>query len=69
MKNINLQVSDEIAEIIENMDDSRKEELQKSIENWVKPKRSLEQIMQEMSDEAKRNGLTQDKLDDLLKDE
>ncbi len=69
MKNITLKVSDEVAEAIKKMDDSRKKELLNSIENWVFPKRSLEQVMKDMSDEAKRRGLTQEVLDDLLKDE
>lgn len=69
MKTISFQVSDEVADIINNMDDDRRNELLQSLENWVRPKRSLEEIMKDMSDQAKRNGLTPEALDDLLKDE
>lgn len=68
MKTISLQVSDEVADIINNMDDSRRNELMRSLENWVQPKRSLEEIMKDMSEQAERNGLTSEILDDLLKD-
>ncbi|NBC82491.1 MAG: hypothetical protein GVY19_03825 [Bacteroidetes bacterium] len=69
MKTISFRVSDEVADIINNMDDNRRNELLQSLENWVRPKRSLEEIMNDMSKQAKRNGLTPEMLDDLLKDE
>ena len=69
MKNITLQVSDEVAEAIRNMNDSRKKELLNSLKNWIFPTRSLEQVMKDISEEAKQKGLTPQILDDLLKDE
>ena len=69
MKNVNIKVSDETAEAIKNMSDLRKKELLASIESWVRPKRTLEQIMKDISDQAQKNGLTPEILDELLKEE
>lgn len=69
MKTIELKVSDNAARIFNTMDSNRKKQIEISLENWLEPKKSLEQIMREMSDEAKQNGLTQELLDEILKDE
>ena len=69
MKTITLQVDDNIADVFNSMDEDRKKQLQDSFENWIRPQRSLEQIMKDMSEEARQKGLTQEILDDLLKDE
>ena len=66
METIELKVSNRAARIFKNLDRSKKRQLEKSFENILEPKKSLEQVMNEMSDEAKRNGLTQEILDEIL---
>lgn len=66
METIELKVSNRAARIFKNLDRSKKRQLEKSFENILEPKKSLEQVMKEMSDEAKRNGLTQEILDEIL---
>lgn len=68
METIELKVSNRAAKIFNNLNPSKKRQLEKSFENILEPKKSLEQVMKEMSDEAKRNGLTQEILDEILKD-
>jgi len=67
MKTIELKVSDKAARIFKSMDSNRKKQIEISFENLLEPQKSLEQIMKEMSDEAKQNGLTQEILDEILK--
>lgn len=66
METIELKVSNRAAKIFNNLNSSKKRQLEKSFENILEPKKSLEQVMKEMSDEAKRNGLTQEILDEIL---
>jgi len=66
METIELKVSNRAARIFKNLDRSKKRQLEKSFENILEPKKSLEQVMKEMSDEAKKNGLTQEILDEIL---
>ena len=68
MKTIELKVSSRAAKVFNNLDTNKKKQLEKSFENILQPKKSLEQIMKEMSEEAERNGLTQEILDDILND-
>lgn len=68
MKTIELNVSSKAAKVFNNLDPNKKKQLEKSFENILEPKKTLEQIMKEMSEEAKRNGLTQEILDEILKD-
>lgn len=68
METIELKVSSRAAKIFNNLNPRKKRQLEKSFENILEPKKSLEQVMKEMSDEAKRNGLTQEILDEILKD-
>ncbi len=68
METIELKVSNRAARIFKNLDRSKKRQLEKSFENILEPGKSLEQVMKEMSDEAKRNGLTQEILDEILRE-
>jgi capsular polysaccharide biosynthesis protein len=68
MKTIELKVSSRAAKVFNNLDPKKRKQLEKSFENILEPKKTLEQIMKEMSEEAKRNGLTQEILDEILKD-
>ncbi len=69
METLELKVSDNAARIFKSMDSNRKKQIEISSENWLETKKSLEQIMREMSEEPKQNRLTQEILDDILKDE
>jgi len=69
METLELKVSDNAARIFKSMDSNRKKQIEISSENWLEPKKSLEKIMREMSEEPKQNRLTQEILDDILKDE
>lgn len=69
MKTIELKVSDKAARIFNTMDSNRKKQIEISLGNWLEPQKSLEQIMREISEEAKQNGLTQKILDEILKEE
>ena len=69
MKTINIEVNDETAKRIEQLPKDKKEQLSRLIDTWVaKPKPILE-LMEEMGEYASKQGLTKDKLDDLLNDE
>ena len=68
METIELKVSNKAAKIFKNLKPRKKRQLEKSFENILEPGKSLEQVMKEMSDEAKRNGLTQEILDEILKE-
>jgi len=68
MKTIELKVSDKAARIFKSMDSNRKKQIEISFENLLEPQKSLEQIMKEMSEEAIQNGLTQEILDEILKE-
>lgn len=69
MKNITLQVSEETAKRIEQLSEDNKKELSRLIDIWLRKPRPVIEVMEDMSEEAKRNGLTPEILDDLLKDE
>jgi hypothetical protein len=68
METIQLKVSNKAARIFKSMDSKRKKQIEMSLENWLEPQKSLEQIMREMSEEAEQNGLTQEILDKILKE-
>lgn len=68
METIEIKVSDRAAKIFKSLNPRKKRQLEKSFENIIEPGKSLEQVMKEMSEEAKRNGLTPEILDDILKD-
>lgn len=68
MKTIEVKVSNKAAKIFNSLDSEKKKQFEKSLEKWLVPQKSLEQVMKEMSDEAKKNGLTQEKLDEILKE-
>ncbi|HEY4784677.1 MAG TPA: hypothetical protein VIH57_01450 [Bacteroidales bacterium] len=69
MKEVNLQVKDETAKKIEQLSKEKKEQLSRLIDLWVSKPRPILQVMEELGEYATRQGLTKEKLDDLLKDE
>lgn len=68
MKTIELQVNDKIAEKISKLDPASRKLLSKKIEDFVSEESNFMQNVRKMQQEAKKNGLTQEILDDILKD-
>lgn len=69
MKAIRIQVKNETAEKIERLPDKKKTELSRMIDLWVCGPKPILQVMEELGEYAAKEGLTKEKLDDLLKDE
>jgi hypothetical protein len=69
MKVITLQVKDDTAQLVEQMSEANKANLSKLIDLWVVKPTSIIEVMEEMGEYAAKQGLTQEKLDDLLKNE
>lgn len=69
MKTISIQVKNETAEKIELLPDNKKMELSQMIDLWVSEPKPILQVMEELGEYAAKQGLTIEKLDDLLKDE
>jgi hypothetical protein len=68
MKAISIQVKNETAEKIEQLSDKKKLELSQMIDLWVLEPKPILQVMEELGEYAAKQGLTKEKLDDLLKD-
>ncbi len=69
MKAISIRVKNETAEKIERLPDDKKMELSQMIDLWVSGPKPVLQVMEELGEYASRQGVTKEKLDDLLKDE
>ena len=69
MKNITLKVSDETAKRIEQLPEDKKKQLSRLIDIWLKKPRPVLEVMEELGEHAAKQGLTKEKLDDLLKNE
>jgi|APHig6443717817_1056837.scaffolds.fasta_scaffold224394_2 hypothetical protein len=69
MKAISIQVKNETAEKIERLPDNKKMELSQMIDLWVSGPKPILQVMEELGKYAAKQGLTKEKLDDLLKDD
>lgn len=69
MKEIIIQVKNETAEKIERLPDNKKVELSQMIELWVSEQKPILQVMEELGQYAASQGLSKEKLDDLLKGE
>ena len=67
MKTITLQVSDPVAEKVERMSPSERQAVSETLNRILANRKSLEEIMQEASEQARRNGLTPEILEELLK--
>jgi hypothetical protein len=68
MKTIMLEVSDTAAEKIERMSPTEKNAISETLMHLVVNRRSLEEIMDDLSDQAERNGLTPEVLEKILKE-
>ncbi len=69
MKEIIIQVKNETAEKIERLPDNKKVELSQMIELWVSEQKPILKVMEELGQYAASQGLSKEKLDDLLKGE
>jgi DNA replication initiation complex subunit (GINS family) len=69
MKTITLEVSEPTAEKISKMTPTEKELIAKSLDRLVSNRRSLSDIMHEASEQARKNGLTPEILEELLKEQ
>lgn len=68
MKTITLEVSDPVAEKVAKMTPAEKKSISETLDRIVSNKKSLEEIMKEASEEARKNGLTPEILEELLKE-
>jgi hypothetical protein len=69
MKTVTISISDEAASRFDSLTDEQKRELSKLVDNWVNDPRTIFDVMHEISDYAKKQGLTPEILEQLLKDE
>ena len=69
MRTITIQVNDQTADFINNMDESKLTQLSKKIEELITGETRFINAVRKMQNEAKINGLTQEKLNELLKEE
>jgi predicted CopG family antitoxin len=69
MKTITLEVADTVAEKIERMSALEKKAISDSITRLVRNRKSIEEIMDEATEQARKNGLTPEALEELLKNE
>ncbi len=69
MKTINIRVSDKAAEKFISMNEQEKVRFSQLFNELVEDKRTLLQVMDEMSGYAKKQGLTPEKLDEILNDD
>ncbi len=69
MRTVALNVRDDIAAKIENLPEDKMKELEQRISEWLDPKEALLESMREMQEYAKKQGLTEEKLEQLLKDD
>jgi predicted CopG family antitoxin len=68
MKTITLEVSDPIAEKLAQMSAKEKKAVAEMLDRLISKRKSLEEIMKEASEQARKKGLTPEKLEELLKD-
>ena len=69
MKTITLEVSDPAAEKVAQMSELEKKAISETLNQLITNRRSLAEIMKEASEQARKNGLTPEILEELLKDE
>ena len=69
MKTITLEVSDPVAEKISKMSPSERNAISETLARLIANRKSLAEIMEEASEQARKNSLTPEILEELLKDE
>jgi|AntRauMFilla1563_2_1112583.scaffolds.fasta_scaffold00911_4 nickel-dependent lactate racemase len=68
MKTINVDVPEDIARRYLNMSPSEQLSVSKELVRILEKRKGLREIMDDMSEQAKKNGLTPELLEELLKD-
>lgn len=66
MKTIELRVKDKIAEKFSRMDSAERNQLAKKVEEFLTRESRFMQTVRAMQQEVKKNGLTQEILDEIL---
>ena len=69
MKTITLEVSDPVAEKLARMTPAEKKIISERVDRIVSNRKSLSDIMHQASEQARKNGLTPEILEELLKKE
>ncbi len=67
MKAITLKVKNDTAERINSLTEDKKLELTQLIDLWVSEPRPILQVMEDIGEYAAKQGLTEEKLNELLK--
>jgi predicted CopG family antitoxin len=68
MKTINVDVPEDVAKRYLNMSPSEQLSVSKELVRILEKRKGLREIMDDMSEQAKKNGLTPELLEELLKD-
>jgi DNA-binding phage protein len=68
MKTIEIKVKDKVAEKISRMDANERQQLSEKVEEFVSRESRFMEAVRAMQQEAKKNGLTQEILDEILKE-
>ncbi|CAD5253996.1 MULTISPECIES: hypothetical protein [unclassified Imperialibacter] len=68
MRTVALKVKDDIAAKLENLPEDKMRELEQRISEWLDPKQALLESMRRIREHAKAQGLTEEKLNELLND-
>ena len=69
MRTIQLEVSDEVAEKVQQLTLEQRQELSRLIMVWANNPKPILKVMAEISEYAQQQGLTPEILEELLKDE
>jgi hypothetical protein len=69
MKSVTLNVDDELAKRLEQSSEEEKAIMLETLSRLLKDRRTLLQVMDDISEYAKKQGMTEEILNDLLKDE
>jgi len=69
MKNITLQVSEETANRIEQLSEENRKQLTYLIDVWLRKPQPVLEVMGKLGEYTAKQGLTKEKLNDLLNDE
>ncbi len=68
MKTVTLSVNDTMANLLSKMSQGEIDSIMGMVQAALDDRRPLKEIMRDAQDQAEKNGLTQDKLDEILKE-
>ncbi len=69
MKTITLEVSEPVAEKLGKMTPKEKKTIEEALSRLISNRKSLSEIIHEASEQARKNGLTPELMEELLKEE